>query len=386
MKPRILHLSADYPDPFQPAKTKAISGLVEGTADQFDHLVVSINRQGGLAGLLRQGHVVAKDMRSGLIALRYAAPAAAVAISRPMDRLADWLTEELAEAGFKPDLIQAHKLTVEGVLAHRLAARLGVPFALTLQGNTDQKLLKQRPDRLPMMKQIWRDARAIMAFAPWTADWCRVLLGEPQRPVATLPCLLQNDNLMRPTHEPMLVRTAFNLDFWQNKNIAGLLMAVDRLTAEFPRLRLEIAGGGSASSIAKLKGLIRHHGLSARIELVGPVKSEAIQTWFNGATALALPSHRESFGMVFAEALLAGAPVIYPRGAAIDGFFQDCTFALGVVAKDPGDIANALRRLLVNENAVKSDLEFAQRAGRLDQFRRENVLEGYTAFLRQSLL
>lgn len=386
MKPRILHLSADYPDRFQPAKTRAIAGLVEGTAEHFDHLVVSLNRQGGSAGLLRQGQVIASEKTGTIMALRYAAPPAAVAIARPMAHLAKWLGDELAEIGFKPDLIQAHKLTVEGVLAQRLAAQLGVPFALTLQGNTDQKLLRQRPDRLPLLKQVWREARAIMAFAPWTADWCTARLGRRHKPVGIIPCLLQNDEVMIPTRGRLLVRTAFNLDFWQNKNIAGLLEAVERLTPEFPQLKLEVAGGGSARSTAKLQELIRRHNLTDQIALVGPVRSEAIQRWFNGASAFALPSHRESFGMVFAEALLAGTPVIYPRGAAIEGFFKDCAYALGVIANDPDDIANALRRLLVDEIAAKEKLETAQRAGQLNHFRRKNVLESYTAFLRQSLI
>jgi glycosyltransferase involved in cell wall biosynthesis len=191
---------------------------------------------------------------------------------------------------------------------------------------------------------------------------------------------------MIPTRGRLLVRTAFNLDFWQNKNVAGLLEAVERLTPEFPQLKLEVAGGGSTCSTAKIEELIRQHSLANQIALVGPVRSESIQRWFNGASVFALPSHRESFGMVFAEALLAGTPVIYPRGAAIEGFFKDCAYALGVIANDPDDIANALRRLLVDEIAVKANLETAQRAGQLNHFKRKNVLESYTAFLRQSLI
>lgn len=385
MKPRILHLSADYPDMFQPAKTRAIAGLVEGTADRFDHLVVSLNRQGGSAGLLRPGRVLANDRTGAVMALRYAAPPAAVAIAPPMARLADWLANELAQIGFRPDLIQAHKLTVEGVLGQRLAARMGVPFALTLQGNTDQKLMRQRPDRLPMLKQVWREARAIMAFAPWTADWCSDRLGKPQAPVWLNPCLLPHDGVLAPVIGPPLIRTAFNLDFWRNKNVAVLLAAMSHLAAEFPKLELEIAGAGSPQATTAIQELIEKSGLAHRVNLVGAVAPEEIQTWFNRATAFALPSLRESFGMVFVEALLSGTPVIYPRGAAIDGFFENCAFAAGADAKDPKDVATALRPFLTDENAIKRDLAAAQRAGRLNRFRRNEVLESYAAFISRAL-
>jgi glycosyltransferase involved in cell wall biosynthesis len=385
MKPRILHLSADYPDRFQPAKTKAISGLVEGTAERFDHFVVSLNRQGGLAALLRPGSVIAHNMSGGLIAVRYAALPAAIAIALPMVRLADWLAQQLTQIGFKPDLIQAHKLTVEGVLAHRLAARLGVPYTLTLQGNTDQKLLRQRPDRLPLMKQIWRDAAAIMAFAPWTADWCQDRLGEPQAPICVNPCLLPHDKVLAPAIGPPLIRTAFNLDFWRNKNIETLLEAVVRLQRQVPDLRLEIAGDGSETATQAIEARIARLGLSRKVRLIGPIAPDQIQSWFNGAAVVAMPSRRESFGMVFAEALLAGAPVIHRRGAAIDGFFPDKPFAKAVNADDPAELAEALAKMLTKQASIKSALAAAQQCGEIDLFRRSPVLARYANFVTGAL-
>lgn len=124
MTARILHLSADYPDSFQPNKTRAIAGLVEGTADQFEHLVISLNRAGGLAALLQPGAQLESRLAGQVLAVRYAAPPAIVAIARAMDRLADRLASRLQRIGFQPDLIQAHKLTVEGPLA--MIANIGI--------------------------------------------------------------------------------------------------------------------------------------------------------------------------------------------------------------------------------------------------------------------
>jgi glycosyltransferase involved in cell wall biosynthesis len=385
MKPRILHLSADYPDMFQPAKTRAIAGLVEGTADRFDHLVVSLNRQGGSAGLLHPGRVLANDRTGAVMALRYAAPPAAVAIAPPMARLADWLADELAQIGFRPDLIQAHKLTVEGVLGQRLAARMGVPFALTLQGNTDQKLMRQRPDRLPMLKQVWREARAIMAFAPWTADWCSDRLGAPLAPVCLNPCLLPHDDMLAPVPSADLIRTAFNLDFWRNKNIETLLAALARLQPRLPGVRLEIAGGGSAAAVEHITGRIARLGLVESVGLIGPISPDRIQAWFNDAAVVALPSRRESFGMVFAEALLAGTPVIHQRGAAIDGFFRDTAFARAVVAEDADELAEVLHAMLTDQARTKAALAAAQQRGELERFRRPQVLDRFVKFLTGAL-
>lgn len=384
MKPRVLHLTADFPDLLQPAKTRAISGLVDGTRDQFDHFVVSLNRQGGSTALYRPGHVLHRHYADQVLTLGYAAPPAVMAIGPAMDRLADRILQELAQLDFQPDLIQGHKLTIEGLLAQALAVRLGVPYVLTLQGNTDQKLLIRRPDRNRMMRKIWCRAREVMAFAPWTAAWCEQRLGRRRTPVTVIPCILPYDALIPPVPSGNLVRTAFHLDFWRNKNISTLLQAIARLAPQFPDLRLEIAGDGTATAFGIISDEAARLNLLDRVRLVGPVAPEAIQAWFNGAAVFALPTRRESFGMVFSEALLAGSPVLYPAGAAIDGFFETKSFARSVRADDTGQVAETLARMLTHQSNIKAELAAAQVAGELDRFRRSEVLAAYAAFLQRA--
>lgn len=385
MKPRILHLSADYPDGLDPTKTSAIRGLVEGTHDRFEHRIVSLNRRGGLAGWLGGGTVLDRLTADGVLAYRYGAPPALIAVSWVMQRLAGKIAADLRQTGFRPDLVQGHKLTVEGFLARHLAAQLGVPFVLTLQGNTDQKLLGRRPDRLPALRRIWREARGIMALAPWTAEWCTARLGQPAQTPVIIPCLIPHDAVLPPRATPPLVRTAFNLDFWRNKNIVTLLAAVSRLSAQGRDLRLEIAGSGSDCARAAIAKLIVQAGLAERAVLVGPIAPAQIQDWFNGAALFALPSHRESFGMVFAEALLAGTPVIFPRGAAIDGYFPAVPYARAVAANDTAEVAAAITDLLAQGAAAKAALAEAQADGTLSQFQREAVLDRYARFLDEAL-
>lgn len=384
IKPRILHLSADHPDQFQPGKTRAIAGLVGGTADEFDHLVISLNRGSGFKGLLEPGRLLEHHIADQVIAVRYAAAPAIVGIQRAMRRLADWIVAELRRLDFRPDLIHGHKLTVEGFLARQLATRLGVPYALTLQGNTDQKLLSQRPDRTGAVRKIWQEARQVMAFAPWTADWCSERLGARAEPVSIIPCILPHDAMIAPSPSEHLVRTAFHLDFWRNKNITTLLYAIARLVPQFPEIRLEIAGDGSKAAFDTIAEQIARMQLQHRVDLIGPVSPEKIQDWFNGAAVFALATRRESFGMVFAEALLAGTPVIYPQGAAIEGFFHERSFARSVKAGEPASIANALAVMLKLQDSIKAELAVAQQDGALDRFRRDNVLGAYARFLHRA--
>jgi glycosyltransferase involved in cell wall biosynthesis len=181
------------------------------------------------------------------------------------------------------------------------------------------------------------------------------------------------------------VRTAFHLDFWRNKNVTTLLQAIARLAPKFPDVRLEIAGDGSTKARDAIAAQVNYMDLEERVTLVGPIAPQAIQEWFNGAAAFALPTQRESFGMVFAEALLAGTPVIFPRGAAIDGFFVNKAFAKPVSAYETGELCEILSQVLSEQVQIKATLAEAQQSGELNLFRRRQVLSQYADFLTRAM-
>ena len=68
--------------------------------------------------------------------------------------------------------------------------------------------------------------------------------------------------------------------------------------------------------------------------------------------------------MVFAEALLAGAPCLIPRGRAIDGYFADGSVVLAADPEDEAEIARGLVRLVREETAFKERLAALGACGR----------------------
>ena len=74
-------------------------------------------------------------------------------------------------------------------------------------------------------------------------------------------------------------------------------------------------------------------------------------------------SKKESFGMVFIEALLAGCPVVYPQDAAIDGYFDDHDFAIAAPAGDQAAINAAMAKLVHDQSRLKKALHIWQQQG-----------------------
>jgi glycosyltransferase involved in cell wall biosynthesis len=109
----------------------------------------------------------------------------------------------------------------------------------------------------------------------------------------------------------------------------------------------------------------------------GPLTREAVPARMNAAAAFVLPSLRESFGLVFVEALFAGLPIIYPQGMAVSGWFDDCPFAVPVPPRDPGALADAMDHAVRSEARLKAALAEWQASGKAERFRRSAIAQAY---------
>ena len=371
---RVLHISADYPDPLVPAKTRAVANLLD-LAPEHEHRVWSLNRVG-----FRHG-ISALPFGDGHHALAYGAPPKGIMLAGRLAAVADVILDAVAGLSAVPDVIHAHKLSVEGLVGAQVARALDRPLVVSSQGNTDLKIIGARRDLRPRWRAIWQGAAAVLPFAPWTRDGLQALLGPRSGPTYLLPCPIPGLQQRAPKQSASpLIRTAFNLGFHRNKNALGLMRAVARLAPRHPDLRLEIIGGGDAEAFAALSEQAAALA-PARIRLLGPRPHAEIPGLFNEASVMALPSHRESFGMDFVEALLAGCPVLGPAGFAIDGYLPDGVAGLSVASRDEVAITEALDRMLREEHLFKQRLGALQADGSLDVFRERAIAGTYAAAL-----
>ncbi len=89
-----------------------------------------------------------------------------------------------------------------------------------------------------------------------------------------------------------------------------LVEAFASVAAKDPHLDLVIAGPDFADTIKKLKETAERLGVAERIHWPGMLKDDLKWGAYRAAEAFVLPSHQENFGIVVAEAMACGKPVL----------------------------------------------------------------------------
>ncbi len=103
------------------------------------------------------------------------------------------------------------------------------------------------------------------------------------------------------------------------KNVEMLIRCWARLEAKFPDWDLSIVGPDKNNAYAdEMKNLVQRLGCS-RIKFEGELNGEAKYRFLAESECEVLPTHSENFGMVVAESLASGTPVICSHGSPWEG-------------------------------------------------------------------
>jgi len=108
-----------------------------------------------------------------------------------------------------------------------------------------------------------------------------------------------------------------------------------------------VGGAQDAAAGADLADLCDALRLAGRVRFAGSLPEAALAARYRAASVFALATHYEGYGMVFAEALAHGLPIVSCAVGAVPGTVPAAAGVL-VAPGDPGAFAAALRRMLTD--------------------------------------
>lgn len=144
-----------------------------------------------------------------------------------------------------------------------------------------------------------------------------------------------------------------------------LKKGIDLLVPAFARAKVDnamlvVAGNNEGGYETEIRRLVKENGIEDRVLFVGELRGADKVAAFTDADLFTLTSYTENFGIVVAEALASGTPVLISDGVALH---PDVTAARvgGVVPLDIDQIASSLRRWLTDD-VLRSDAASRARA------------------------
>lgn len=269
----------------------------------------------------------------------------------------------LAQKKFgKIDLIHAHVSYPGGYIASLLAKQHGIPYVLTEHMSPFPfPNLMRSGIPVPEISKAFNESAASIAVSPSLADRIESF-GYPRPNV--IPNVVDERNFT-PGHSSSDKFIFFTLcGITEQKGIDHLLEAIALWNPPANKFEFRIGGEGPMKAIyqAKAKGL----GIADRVLWLGAVSRDQAPILFRDCHIFVLPSRHETFGVVYAEAIACGKPIIATRCGGPESIVNEENGQLVDVADVTG-LAHAMHSMANDWHNYKPDrirVSFEQRFSR----------------------
>lgn len=325
---RVIHLPPRYPKIFNWFATFAGGRLILQTL-QLSRFIQNLSAICGKTyshdGIKIVRHPISKN-------IPHRAPP-----QRQIRRLASYFSDLAESENWQADVILADYLTPSLPIAIGLSPLLQASIFPIIH-QTDLRYFLQSPQaHLPALGHckaiLFRSAPMVERFkkaglANMHHDF--VYSGLPD----DIPAGLPRRNIKRLLYVGTLRKT---------KNIHEIFYALADLRKEHPEVELDLIGGGEYENA--LRSLVDELGLVDCVKFIGKIPHEEVFEYMRQADALVMVS-RETFGMVYIEAMLQGCVVVAAKDEGIDGIVINNYNGYLTPLHDQQELTKTLRRIL----------------------------------------
>ncbi|MFN2429797.1 MAG: glycosyltransferase family 4 protein [Cryomorphaceae bacterium] len=254
----------------------------------------------------------------------------------------EWQSLQFAKKLPRPDLIHLHGTAQRGKWVAALADYWKVPFVIT-EHTGPWSAISHRPAILRRVKGIMEKADLVMPVSSHLETEIRESGIQPKK-TAVLGNPVDTDFFTlrtKPLSSAKRILFLGRLDPF--KGGLRTLKAFGAVADQHPDYRLTIAGTGLEAD--EIETFIASNQLESRVEFLRKqLTREEMRSLFHDSSFLVFPSEFESFGLVAAEAMATGLPVVITdRTGPVDfSFDSNC------IPVDPLNLEDGLRKMIKN--------------------------------------
>ena len=246
-------------------------------------------------------------------------------------------------------LVHAHFLFSDGAVAYHLKKKYNIPYVVSVRA-TDihiffrymlhlrllgNRIIKEA-DKVIFINYSYRDIfnkKYRMSFLDDESNKFRVIAN------AIDDAWFQGPNVKKQFQGP--VHLIYVGRIIKRKKLDVVIKSLKKLNRETNnRFRLNVVGDGEY--IDKVKRLaddsVTFHGKINTIQ--------ELKRIYNQSHIFVMPAIRETFGLVYVEAMSQGLPVVFCKGEAIDGFFENDSIGRAVKPNSTHEVYEAVLSIL----------------------------------------
>lgn len=250
------------------------------------------------------------------------------------------------------DVTHSHSLISNGILSFMYFKKTGIPYIITVR-NTDINIFMKKSVIFRWLGfKILKSASAIIVLSPAYKELQlkNVLSSKKysniEHKIKIIPNGVDNfwiENKYLKSNNNDELQILFVGKLRENKNILGLIEACKILKSKEIKFTLHIVGDGYLMN----KVLDATASFSCSIHGFVSDKKELLEI-YRMSDVLVVPSYKESFGLIYVEAMTQSLPVIYTKGQGFDGNFPDGQVGYAIEPKSPQNISEAILKTKTN--------------------------------------
>jgi 1,2-diacylglycerol 3-alpha-glucosyltransferase len=273
---------------------------------------------------------------------------------------------------FKPDIVHSHHPFFVGSVAVRISSKYNVPLVFTQ--HTMYEYYTHYVPNLPRMKEF------LINLSTGYANMANCVIAPSESvaaimkergvtvPIEVIPTGIDTERFRhgdgKKIREQLKIsENSFIIGhtgrFEQEKNMIFMAKAVAMFLHQNKNAHFLIVGYGNM--VEPLKELFYFEGLEKKVHFTGKLKGQELIDAYHSMDAFVFASKTETQGIVLAEAMAAGVPVIALEAAGVREVVEDGINGFMVKDENVEDFADKLMKMSLLPENIKLDFQCAAR-------------------------
>ena len=276
---------------------------------------------------------------------------------RKQKKMMAWLEKNYDISSY--DIVHAHTVFSGGYAAYQLKKKYGTPYIVAVRNTDINTFFKYMIHLRKLGVEIMRNAACVIFLSPaymentlnrWVPESFREEIRKKSLVIPNGIAPIFFENISEPKTPPQNeIKLVYVGDINSNKNPELTIRAAEKLIEDGKKVSLKLIGTIKED---KYRALINSKDFVTHIDRV---PHDIIIKHLKESHIFVMPSHAETFGLVYAEAMSQGLPVLYTKGQGFDGHFEEGFVGHAISDTDENDMTDKIKAILNNYTEISQN-------------------------------